>query len=300
MHDVAVMVAQHLDLNMPGRLDVLFEVDAARPEGSFRLAGRGLEQLRQLLRVPDNAHPATAASGDGLDHDGIPQLLGHADGLLVTLHRPVASGQNGHAGFLHGPSGTGLVTHEPNDIRIRPDEPDVAGLADLGQVGALGQEAIPGVDGVGARNLGRTDDRRHVEVAVEAPGRTDTHVLVGEPDMQRVLVRLGVHGDGLDAELAARADHPKGDLTAVRNQDLVEHAFGTGSGTATLLDLDREQALPELHGAAVVHVDGGEFTVAVALDLVHELHGFDDAQDLPLPDGVPHLDERPCARFGRP
>ena len=41
--------------------------------------------------------------------------------------------------------------------------------------------------------------------------------------MQRVAVELGVHRHGGDAELAGRADDPHGDLTAVGDQDLLQH-----------------------------------------------------------------------------
>ena len=76
---------------------------------------------------------------------------------------------------------------------------------------------------VGAGDLGGADDGRHVQVAVGAPRRTDADVLVGKPHVQRVLVRLGADGDGLDAKLAARVDDAKRHLAAVRNQNLLEH-----------------------------------------------------------------------------
>ena len=107
---------------------------------------------------------------------------------------------------------------------VGADELDVAGLADLGEVGALGQEPVAGMDRVGAGDLGGADDRRHVQVAVGAARRADADVLVGEPDVQRVLVGLGVDGDGLDAELAAGADDAQRDLAAVGDQDFLEHA----------------------------------------------------------------------------
>ncbi len=61
--------------------------------------------------------------------------------------------------------------------------------------------------------------------------------LVGQADVQGVAVELGVHGHGGDAHLAAGADDPDGDLGAVGDQDLVEHAqpFGQRSGRATTL-----------------------------------------------------------------
>jgi hypothetical protein len=40
--------------------------------------------------------------------------------------------------------------------------------------------------------------------------------------VQRLAIRLGVDGDGLYTELAARADHAKSNLTAVRDQDLLK------------------------------------------------------------------------------
>jgi pyruvate carboxylase len=56
--------------------------------------------------------------------------------------------------------------------------------------------------------------------------RADTDVLVGKPDVQRVLVGLRVDGDRLDAELAARMDDAQRDFAAIRDQNLLEHHAG--------------------------------------------------------------------------
>ncbi len=223
MDDVPVVVAEHLDLDVARRLHVLLEVDVTHAEGRLGLAHGGLERPRQFLGRPDDPHPASAAAGHGLDDDRIAQLPGDLDGLVLPAHRPVTAGQNRNTGLLHGPAGPRLVPHQPDHVRIRTDELDVAGLADLRQVGALRQEAVAGVDGVGTGDLGGADDGRNVQIAVEASGRADADVLVGEPDVQRVLVGLGVDGHGLDAQLAARADHAQGDLSAVGDQHFVEH-----------------------------------------------------------------------------
>ena len=111
------------------------------------------------------------------------------------------------------------------------------------------------MDRVGAGDLGGADDGRHVQVAVEAARRADADVLVGEPHVQRVLVGLGVHGDGLDAELAARADDPQGNLAAIRDQDLVEHQLGS-------LTFTRKQPLAELDRLAVLDVDRRDLAIA--------------------------------------
>ena len=45
--------------------------------------------------------------------------------------------------------------------------------------------------------------------------RPDEHRLVGVGDVRRVVVGLGVDGDGRDAEALARADDAAGDLAAI-------------------------------------------------------------------------------------
>src|SRR3981081_4673311 len=67
-------------------------------------------------------------------------------------------------------------------------------------------------------------------------------------------------------------------------------AMTTFSSMATLFDY--EQGLTELNGVAIARHDGGHPAGLVGLDLVHHLHGFDDAQHLSHLDLVTDLDER--------
>src|SRR5687767_6951740 len=62
----------------------------------------------------------------------------------------------------------------------------------------------------------------------------------------------------------------------------------------------RKEPVTELDGFAVLHVRRRDLAVGIRLDLVHELHGFDDAEHLALADPVAHLYERGRARLGRP
>ena len=41
-----MMIAKDLELNMPRRLDILFEVELSHTERSFRLALRGFDRMR--------------------------------------------------------------------------------------------------------------------------------------------------------------------------------------------------------------------------------------------------------------
>ena len=221
--DGAVMIAEDLELDVARVLDVLLDVDVADAEGRFRLALRGLERLAQLLHVADDAHAAPAAAGHRLDDHRQAEVLGDLRRLLLAVDRAVAAGQDRHARLLHGAARARLVAEQADHVRRGADELDVAGLADFREVGALGEEAVAGMDRVGAGDLGGADDRRHAEVAVGAARRPDADVLVGEAHVQRVFVRLGIDRDGLDAELLAGVDHPQGDFSAVGDEDFFEH-----------------------------------------------------------------------------
>ena len=68
-----------------------------------------------------------------------------------------------------------------------------------------GEEPITGVDGHRVGHLRRADDGGDLQVAVPRGRRAYADGLVGEEDVLEVVVRGGVHGDGLDAEFAAGA-----------------------------------------------------------------------------------------------
>ena len=223
MHDRPVLIAEHLELDVSRRVDVLLEVDVADAERGFRLALSRLYRMTQLAGRPHHPHPTSAAAGRRLDDDGIADVLGDLERLLLAFDGPIAPRQDRDAGFLHDAACPRLVPHEADDLRIGTDELDVAGFAYLGEVGALGKKAVPGVDRVGAGDLGSADDRRDVQIAVGAPRRTDADVLIGKPHVERVLVGLGVDCDGLDAELATGINDAHRDLAAVRDEDLLEH-----------------------------------------------------------------------------
>jgi len=79
------------------------------------------------------------------------------------------------------------------------------------------------MDRIYVRDFSRADHSRNVQVAQRKLRRPNADRLVGEAHGQRVAVRLAINGDGADAQLLARADHAQGDLSAIGNQDFLEH-----------------------------------------------------------------------------
>ena len=188
---------------------------------------------------------------------------------------PSEPGHARHAGGLHRLDRGDLVAHQADRLGPRADELEAALLDAFGEVGVLGQEAVTRVDRDGVGDLGRADDRRHVEVTVARGRRADADGFVGEQHVLQVAVGRGVHGDGLDAELAAGAQDAQRDLAAVGDDDLFEHR------AASLLD--DEQRLAELDRIAVLDQHRHDLAGLVGLDLVHHLHRLDDAEHVARP-----------------
>ena len=104
-----------------------------------------------------------------------------------------------------------------------PDERDVGRGARLRELRVLGEEAVAGMDRVGAGDLGGGDEARDLEIRLARGRGADAHVVVGEADVERLAIGFGVHGHRLNVELAARADDSERDLAAIGDQNFLEH-----------------------------------------------------------------------------
>ena len=100
-------------------------------------------------------------------------------------------------------------------------------LHHFGEAGVLGQEAVTGMDRLGAGDPRRGQDGRDVEIAVAGWWRTDADALIGQAHMHRLGVRGGVHRDRVDAEFAAGPLDAERDLAAIGDEDLLEHRDAT-------------------------------------------------------------------------
>jgi hypothetical protein len=79
------------------------------------------------------------------------------------------------------------------------------------------------MDGVHVGDFSGADYLRDVEVAFAAARRADADGFVGEADVERVAVGLGVDGDGFDAEFTAGGEDTQGDFPTIGDSDFSEH-----------------------------------------------------------------------------
>ena len=164
--DVAVGVGEHLRLDVPRLVEEALDEALAAAERRDGLADGGVEQLGDLLDGAGHLQAATAAAERGLDGDRQPVLLREGDDLVGVLDRVLGAGHQRGAD-LHGDvAGLHLVA-EGDDRLGGGADPGQPGVEDrLGEVGVLGEEAVAGVDGVGAGLL------RGVEDLLDRPGRS--------------------------------------------------------------------------------------------------------------------------------
>ncbi len=216
VHEVPVLVAEHLDLDVTRCRQVLLEEDRGVAERVERLTLGTLDGGGQAVGGVDDPHALAASTGRGLDEDRVADgvgLGGHI-GVIVKFDRR----ERRDLGRDHEPLGLELVAHGRNGRRRRPDPGD-AGVDDrLGEGRVLGQEAVAGVDGVGPRASSGVEHLGRVEVGLGGRTPAERNSLVGLGDEGGVEVTLGVDGDGLDAHRRRRAEDAPGDLAPIGDQ----------------------------------------------------------------------------------
>ena len=221
--DMPVLVAQHLDLDVPGVLDELLHEHAIVAEARLGLrAGKPEALLRLLGRISD-AHALAAAACRGLDHDGVADLLGDLHGFPGVGDLAEVAGHGRHLGFRGCLLALDLVAHGRDRPGVGADEDDAGLLERKGERFTLRQEAVARMHRLGAGLAAGLHDLIHQEVGLGRGRRPDRDGLVGHLHVQPVAVGLRVDRHRLDAELLGRLDDPAGDLATVGDQDFLEH-----------------------------------------------------------------------------
>jgi len=222
-HDVAVLVADQLHLDVSRPREVSLDVDLVATEERFRLSLGGVHRLLHRGGVLDHFHTATAAAECRLDGDWPAVLFAElhdfrraVDELGGTRHDRCAAAQRGLAG-RH------LVSHFDDGGGRRPDEGHAQVGDGLGEVGVLREKAVAGVHGVGAALADGIEDRLGIEVTLGRGLAAEGVRLVGQSHVQGVAVEFGIDGDGGNAHLAGGANDANGDFSAVGDQDFLRH-----------------------------------------------------------------------------
>ena len=269
----AVNITKNLEFNVVWIDDEFLDVNRAISKCLFRFHTGGVISLHQAAFVAGDAHAATAATGDSFDHHGKADFSGDAEGLSFGINRAVAAGRNRDASLAGTIAGGIFIAHEANRLRRGADELDVATGADFSEMRILRQKSIPRMDRVGVADLSGADDAVNLEIALRTDGWPYTDSLVSELHMKAIDIGLRINGHRLDAQFSAGANDAKSNFAAIGDQNFFKHG-----GVAEEL-LEAEEGLSKLHRLAIFGTDFRNDTRDLGLDLVHDFHGFDNADN---------------------
>jgi len=169
-----------------------------------------------------NGAPSPTASG-GLHEDRIADLP-RSSARFFGVANGLGSPQNGNARFFGRPAGAHLVTGEREDLGRWTDKRQAGFGTCPRESGALGEEAVAWVDGIGSYPDCGLHERVYIQVSADR--------VTGFPDLVRLVRLLAVHGaavlgrvngDRADAELVGRPESADGDLTPIRDEHLLKH-----------------------------------------------------------------------------
>ncbi len=220
---VALAVGEDLHLDVT-RLDHgLLEEHGRVAERRLRLARRRFERLTQRGRVVDLAHATAATTGDGLHEHGEAHRLRGLE-QLVDIGRRRARLQHRQPGLTGGGDGARLVARQLQDLGDGADERETGLTAGHRELRILRQEAVSGVDRVGAGLAGGLDDLVDGEVGADGvSGLADLVRLVRLQPVQRVSVLVRENGDRSRAQFVGGTERANRDLAAVGDKNLAEH-----------------------------------------------------------------------------
>ncbi len=170
MDDVAVIVGEHLNLDV-ARIDHgFFQDQLARTEGALGLGARRADRLAKIAVALDQPHAPSAAAGRRLHHHRQADLARLFLEAGVALIGALIARHARHAGIDHAALGGSLVAHGGDGSRRRADEDQPRLATRRGECLILRQKPVTRMDGIGAGLVRRLEDAVDAEIALATGG----------------------------------------------------------------------------------------------------------------------------------
>jgi hypothetical protein len=186
MHQMAVLVAEDLHLDMARAIEVALQDEPAVAEGRFGLAPGALQGCRELRGFRDHPHAAPAAARRGLDQHRIAESTRFLGEAALILRLAMIAGHGRDAGTRHHRFRIGLVADGADRGRARADEDDPGAAAGFGEIGILRQEPVTWMDRPCATRLGCLEHALDRQIAFARGSRPDQPRFVRHLDMHRL------------------------------------------------------------------------------------------------------------------
>ncbi len=168
------------------------------------------------------------------------------------------------------------------------------GFADFGEVGVFRQEAVAGMDGVGAGDFRCAEDVGNIAIAQCGFGRphadrSSAARTCMPPASASEWMATVLMPSSLQARMTRSAISPRLATSTFLNTRLLRYGSGK-EGLRCGFRIDQEERLAIFHGLGAFHQNLRDAPVHLRLNLVHQLHCFDDTQDLSFFHVIPFFD----------
>ena len=164
VHQVAVLVAQHLHFHVAGTAHQLFQVHLVIAKGGQGLALGQLHHGGQIGFGFNDAHATAATAPAGLEHQRIAHTQGHGLGGLDVGGQGACGGYHGHLGRHGHGAGGHFVAQGAHHVAFGANEGNACGSAGIGKVGVFAQKTVAGVNGIDVGLFGNADDVFNVQI----------------------------------------------------------------------------------------------------------------------------------------
>src|SRR5262249_42255770 len=115
--DIAVLVREHLKLNVARAVNKFFDVNVRATKGRAGFLLRLHQERGQFRRTVDDAHAPPAAARRGLHNQRVTDRLRSSERFLLGLDDSVRTGQNGHTRIAHQGPRPFLHAHKLDHVR---------------------------------------------------------------------------------------------------------------------------------------------------------------------------------------
>ena len=164
-----MLVAQNLHFNVPGAHDHLFQIPLAIAERCLGLAPAFADFLDQFAFIHDWTHAAPAAAPGGLEHEGIADFGRLLANDIHIVAKNFGGGNDRHACLHRHAPRTGLVAQLAHGQGFGADKGDPCRIAGIDEIGVFRQQAISGMDRIGAGHFGNADDFVNAQIGRDRP-----------------------------------------------------------------------------------------------------------------------------------
>ena len=219
VHQVAMLVADDLHLDVMSAAHQLLQVDLVIAERGAGLAPCGFHLVHQIGLGFDHAHASAASAPTGLEHQRITDLGCERFAGLDFARQRAGGRHHRHAGRHCGVARCDLVAQRHHHFRRWADEDDAGGSAGARKIRVLGQEAIAGMNCIDTGLTCDADHVRNIEIRLKRFFALADHIaLVSFEAMQGETIFTRVYRDGANTHFRGGTHDADRDLRAVGDE----------------------------------------------------------------------------------